>query len=498
MLCSRWIGRGGVFLLLGLVVVSASGRGRAVNEPWATPPGLQSDPALAGRAGETLALWSDGRNEGETRLFWTRLAGPRPDFEAGPLTTLVEGESRASVAANEVWTLAAWESGSTAGSSLRAAELPPAGPSMPVSSVAVTSGPYPVRRPAVAVAGDVGLLIWEDEREAPGNLYYARWDRLGGLRDPGGLPLAAGAAATFRPRAARGGGGFGAVWSEGDGGGFGLRWRGFDVDGEPAGSTIVPTGASTDLAPDLAWSVDRWLLVWREGPGSASARGVFLDAAGVPLGPVFDLLPPGHEVLNWRVAGFEGGFWLLWQEYSGAGRDLRRGLLDRTGALHPAGGVEVAPPDENAADPALAPEDTMLRIAWRRPDAEDTDDLYMIRIPRGDTASAPCPLPLTVLDPGILSAPDPAAPTGLSARPNPFSGRVRIRLEEAGTAPPDGPLDAEIFDLRGRRLRRIGAGKGRKWIWDGRDERGMPVPPGVYFVRVAGVSLRLVRVTSSR
>jgi hypothetical protein len=489
--------RGSALLLLGVAAVSAPGTARAVNEPWATPPGLQSDPALAGRPAETVALWSDTPSEGETRLFWTRLAGSGPGLQAGPLTTLAEGESRASVAANAAWILAAWESGSAAGSRLRAAELPPAGPSMPVSSVAVTSGPGPVRRPTVAVAADVGLVIWEDERAAPGNLYYARWDRPGGLRDPGGLPLAVGSAATFRPRAARGGDGFGAVWSEGAGGAFGVRWRGFDAGGGPAGSAVVPTGASTDLAPDLAWSVDRWLVVWREGPGSASARGVFLNAAGAPLGPAFDLLPSGHEVLTWRVAGFEDGFWLVWQEHSGAGRDLRRGLLDREGTLHPAGGVEVAPPAENAADPALALEDAMLRIAWRRPDAGDADDLYMVQVPLGDTASAPCPLPLTVLDPGTLAAPHPTAPAGLSARPNPFSGRVRIRLEGTGSGLPDGPLAAEIFDLRGRCLRRIGAGKGPEWVWDGRDEQGMAVPPGVYFVRVAGASLRLVRMTVS-
>jgi hypothetical protein len=444
---------------------------------------------LAGRGEETVALWTDTRIPGETKLYWVRLPGSWPASDAGPLSGEAEGEHRAAVAADGDWILAVWEAWSEGGGKLRGAELPPSGPPRPVGCVAITREPGPVRRPACALRGNVGLLVWEDERDAPGNLYYARWDRNGGLRDPGGKPLAVGDPGSFRPRVAAGGNGFGAVWSEREGGTIGVRWQRFDGAGVTGTTSLLSTAAATDLAPDLAWSEDRWLLVWREGSAPGRIQAVFLDDGGVPSGAVFPVLPPAHDVLHVRAVGWAGGFWLAWQEHSLQGRELRRGLLDRMGKLHPGEGVRVAPPGEAAADPAMAVEGSLLRVVWRRPDAEDSDDLYMIRIPLDDTLSTPCPVPVSVLDPGILGGGrgEPAPGVALTVFPNPFVDRVSITVAE-------GERAVEIFDVRGRRLRRVVVERLRECTWDGRDERGTIVPPGVYFVRAGSASLRLVKV----
>ena len=68
--------------------------------------------------------------------------------------------------------------------------------------------------------------------------------------------------------------------------------------------------------------------------------------------------------------------------------------------------------------------------------------------------------------------------------PNPFHPRTRIRfaLEE------DGPVDLSLYDAGGRRIRRLIEGNLAAGVhsadWDGRDERGKPVAPGVYYYRV--------------
>jgi hypothetical protein len=58
-----------------------------------------------------------------------------------------------------------------------------------------------------------------------------------------------------------------------------------------------------------------------------------------------------------------------------------------------------------------------------------------------------------------------------------------------------GPVQLEIFDVAGRRLRTLsssGDGKGLvTWTWDGRDETGRRLSSGVYFYRVLGPGARL-------
>jgi len=81
----------------------------------------------------------------------------------------------------------------------------------------------------------------------------------------------------------------------------------------------------------------------------------------------------------------------------------------------------------------------------------------------------------------------PGAPASFRlepARPNPSAGSVAV----AYANPRGGALTAEVFDVRGRRvrvlaraLRAAGAGV---LAWDGRDARGREAPAGIYWLRV--------------
>ena len=76
----------------------------------------------------------------------------------------------------------------------------------------------------------------------------------------------------------------------------------------------------------------------------------------------------------------------------------------------------------------------------------------------------------------------------LSAAPNPFRGAIRI-LGRAGTR-------VAIFDLSGRRRRVAVLDGGGAFAWDGRDDSGRAVAPGLYFVRAGGAArlTKLVRI----
>jgi hypothetical protein len=87
----------------------------------------------------------------------------------------------------------------------------------------------------------------------------------------------------------------------------------------------------------------------------------------------------------------------------------------------------------------------------------------------------------------IEPEPAPVASVRLApAMPNPFVTRtsIRFRVESRGA------LDLTVYDTAGRRVRRLLDGTLEPGehvaAWDGRDEAGHRVAPGVYLIRVAG------------
>jgi len=96
-------------------------------------------------------------------------------------------------------------------------------------------------------------------------------------------------------------------------------------------------------------------------------------------------------------------------------------------------------------------------------------------------------------DPAGIGRPESVGETlSVSSSPNPASTGVTISYEASGT----GGADMVICDLLGRRVRKLeaaGWSSGTHLItWDGRDEHGQRVSPGIYFLKLtaAGVSAR--------
>jgi hypothetical protein len=114
-----------------------------------------------------------------------------------------------------------------------------------------------------------------------------------------------------------------------------------------------------------------------------------------------------------------------------------------------------------------------------RGDTDAIHALYRVLHEHGFWGAGGC---LSLLD---LRVP-PAAP-GLAVMPSIGSGafRLSVTLRTATTGP--GPLFV-VHDIAGRRVWRgaaePGGGMLRGTTWNGRDERGEPVRPGVYFASV--------------
>lgn len=79
--------------------------------------------------------------------------------------------------------------------------------------------------------------------------------------------------------------------------------------------------------------------------------------------------------------------------------------------------------------------------------------------------------------------------------PNPFRGSTEIRYEVAAR----GSVELVVFDVRGRIVRSLANGEhtpGRyAAAWDGRDESGRQLPPGIFFYRISFPGYTAVRKT---
>lgn len=91
----------------------------------------------------------------------------------------------------------------------------------------------------------------------------------------------------------------------------------------------------------------------------------------------------------------------------------------------------------------------------------------------------------------------------LSAWPLPYraAGRLNVAFATAsGVGGGPGAAEVALYDASGRLVRRIAKGLYPAGVhvagWDGRDERGRAVAPGVYFLRAStagqGASLKVI------
>jgi hypothetical protein len=92
---------------------------------------------------------------------------------------------------------------------------------------------------------------------------------------------------------------------------------------------------------------------------------------------------------------------------------------------------------------------------------------------------------LTVHESDVASVPIGSAPAAVrvaSISPNPFSASTKIVLE----APGAGSIEACIYDVAGGLVAPLAIGGDRTLEWSGTDASGIEVPPGIYFLRLAG------------
>ncbi len=241
-------------------------------------------------------------------------------------------------------------------------------------------------------------------------------------------------------------------------------------------------GAGLILAGDVPqWRTDTFLLP-SEGPGPWRlrlvfgsntlwrARGWFIAEIEALVGEpeVTAFLPSWDGDLHWRWPWRDAGDpWFAIETRSG---DLAPWVPLLEGLFEPEGvqtygisGTRIL-----AALTINARHRHQIRVIGRRPVGEVASSAIVIYPDGGDGAKV------------LLGEP----------WPNPSAGLVRFQLE----VPVNGRGILKIYDLRGRRVQTLPYGPGQHLaLWDGRDQDGVRVAAGIYYLRLEGSGPVLTR-----
>jgi hypothetical protein len=248
--------------------------------------------------------------------------------------------------------------------------------------------------------------------------------------------------------------------------------------GWPSGGVVVCAASGDQANPAMvADGAGGAVIVWQDlGPYDLFAQR--LTAAGQRVSGwaadgVAVCTAPGIQFLHVVAPDGAGGVFVAWSDGRSGNGDIYAQHVTGSGtiaAAWPPQGLTVCDDPADQVEPAIVGDGgSGAIIAW-------TDD-------RNLPSTGPDVYAAAVSTFGGVRSDAPATLSLLPPRPNPGSDLFRIDLDVASPTVMAAWLD--IVDLAGRRVRQLYAGRpgpGRVTLWwDGRDDDGRAVHPGLYF-----------------
>ncbi len=146
--------------------------------------------------------------------------------------------------------------------------------------------------PDVAFDGTNFLVVWDDNRANPVSIYGARIDAATGTSlDPGGVQLATGVCSKSVPAVAFSGSSYLVAFQAATfngaicAGNSRIQSTVVTTAGTSTslGGTAVATGTNVQAAPDVTWNGQNFIVVWQEQRATVDMMGARVDAAGTTV-----------------------------------------------------------------------------------------------------------------------------------------------------------------------------------------------------------------------
>lgn len=337
--------------------------------------------------------------------------------------------------------------------------------------------------PTVAYGAGVYLVSWTDNRTVFSDIYCARILPDGTVLDVGGFPLSPDSGYQTGSKVVFDGTNFFVAWSSYEEAVFSLQGARVSPGGVVVDSTpiLISQGSSSKFGPGLAFDGSNYMLQWddsRLNPpeydqwvARVTPQGEVVDSNGIPVDT-----SSGNQYNN--DLGFLGsGYLACWCDYSTGEGDLYGRRIGTDGIWIDTIALTVCNATGNQETPRVFQDTEKFIVAWKDSRNGVTNaDLYAVFI---DSATVGLE---EVTNVGVR-----APSFSIIATPNPFVERVHIDLCTGAGGGSDEKTELIIFDAAGREVRELIFPSAHFPLpsgvcWDGCDDGGKMVPPGIYFL----------------
>ncbi len=366
----------------------------------------QAAPSVAFDGTDYFVVWHDYRDYKKTAwdIYGARVAtsGNLKDASGIPISKAASHQVHPSVAHDGKGYLVTWQdyrTASTTAYDIYGARVSSAGVVQTPNGVGVSYAVGHQQYPSVAAGAGGFLVVWEDERNATSiktDIYGARVTSTGSVMDPAGLLVSSAANNQLSPAVAHDGTNYLVVWQD---------YKSYTVSANdihgalvsPAGAVLsasgvaVSTATGDQLAPAVAFSGQKYLVVWQSSGDIYGAQvdktGKLLHPSGVPLSTV------ANNQVAAAVAAGKTGYLVVWQDHrkSTTYGDIYGARVNDYGGLVDSKAIPISAAPNNQQRPSLAFDGTNHLVVWQdaRTASSTSWDIYGARVsPAGTVLDA--------------------------------------------------------------------------------------------------------------
>ena len=431
-------------------------------------------PAVASDGQDYLAIWPRTTSPRDLLGVRVRRGGAILDPEIVNISTAASDQVNSAVAFVDTTYFVVWEdyrSGST--EEIYGARVTRSGRLLDSSGIRISPGDC--RRPVVSADGANFLVVWDEVRGSPSgqDVCAARVTEDGVLLDTSGIVVSEARYAQSEPSVCFGAGYYFLAWQDARNSAFQLYCARVSPSGQVLDSAgILVTSAGREFLPSVASGDSDFLVVWQHEPldGHDDVRGVRISRGGVLLDTAPIIVAPyqsPYPQVSPSVC-FDGSCYVIvWTRNGSSMNDVFGRRMSPSGSLLDSFCIGLGVASQPQPNLAANSHGEALMVYCGFTDSLLQSPLNADRIwGRVGTWT------------GIAEHGRPGERQDwlTAACPNPFRSAVSLRVVSSRST------RIRISDASGRTVRLLTPNSAEVG-WDGTDQNGSNLPPGVYFAQ---------------